>query len=159
MPNVLLPVPHYKQSRDGYCLPVCLQMVLAYLGDERSEAKLAQFLGTKKYGTPLRKAERLREDGYIVQVCGLNQKELETYLNEGLPIIVRLWTDMLDYWSVTTSHVVVVVGYNDTSVLVNDPAFDTAPQSVLWDGFLAAWAEYDETAVVITPNLRFQIDN
>jgi hypothetical protein len=27
-----------------------------------------------------------------------------------------------------------------------------AAQSLLWDGFLAAWAEFDETAVIITPS-------
>ena len=70
-------------------------------------------------------------------------------LNDGLPIIVRVWTAMLDYWPVTTSHVVVVVGYDNTFVFINDPAFAAAPQSVLWDAFLAAWAEYDETAVII----------
>ena len=27
-----LNVPHYPQTDDGYCLPACVQMVLAYLG-------------------------------------------------------------------------------------------------------------------------------
>ena len=118
MPNVLLPAPHYEQSRDGYCLPACVQMVLAYLGDERTEASLVKYLETKEYGTPIRKVENLREDGYRVEVRGLAHGELESYLNDGLPIIVRVWTAMLDYWPVTTSHVVVIVGYDDTSVVL-----------------------------------------
>ena len=150
MPNVLLPVPHFEQSRDGTCLPACVQMVLAYLGDKRTEADLATFLGTKEYGTPIRHAERLRQDGYDVLLRPLTRIELETYINNGLPVIVRVWTAMLDYWTVTTSHVVVVVGYDERLVFLNDPAFTSAPHRVVWDAFLAAWAEYDETAVVIS---------
>ena len=125
-------------------------MVLAYLGDERTETSLAKFLGTKEYGTPIRHADRLVQDGYTVQIRGLSRPELELLLSEGIPLIVRIWTAMLDYWHVTTSHVVVVVGYDDTCVFLNDPAFATAPQPVLWDAFLAAWAEYDETTIIIT---------
>ena len=151
MPNVLLPVPHFEQSRDGTCLPACIQMVLAHLGDKRTEADLAKFLGTKTYGTPIRNAERLQSDGYEVAVREFTRADLEVYLNAGLPVIARVWAAMLDYWQVTTSHVVVVVGYGETSVYLNDPAFATVPQQVVWDAFLATWAEYDETAVVISP--------
>ena len=42
-----------------------------------------------------------------------------------------------------------VVGFDDVQVYLNDPAFANAPQMVLWDSFLAAWAEYDETAILI----------
>lgn len=150
MPNVLLPVPHFEQSRDGSCLPACVQMVLSHLGDERTEANLAKSLGTKEYGTPIRNAERLREEGYGVQVGQLTRTELESYLRDGKPVIVRVWTAMLDYWNVTTSHVVVVVGYDEATVFLNDPAFPKAPQRVVWDAFWAAWAEYDETAVIIS---------
>jgi len=125
-------------------------MVLSYLGDEQTEAELSKWLGTKAYGTPIRNAERLREDGYDVQVRQLTRADLESILEAGTPVIVRVWTTMLDYWHVTTSHVVVVVGYDDRSVFLNDPAFSTIPQQVVWDAFLAAWAEYDETAVIIS---------
>jgi ABC-type bacteriocin/lantibiotic exporter with double-glycine peptidase domain len=125
-------------------------MVLGYLGDERTEADLSKLLGTKEFGTPIRNVERLREDGYEVQVRQLTRTALESYLEAGLPVITRVWTTMLGYWDVTTAHVVVVVGYDDSSVFINDPAFSIVPQQVVWDAFLAAWAEYDETVVVIS---------
>ncbi len=150
MPNVLLPVPQCEQSRDGSCLPACVQMVLSYLGDERSESDLAQMLGTKEYGTPIGNAERLHQEGYDVQVQGLNRQDLIESLDGNIPVIARVWTMMLAYWQVATSHVVVVVGYDDRFVYLNDPSFSSAPKRVLWDAFLAAWAEYDETAVIIT---------
>ena len=149
MPNVLLSVPHFEQSRDGTCLPACVQMVLSFWGDEPTEATLIKQLGTKRYGTPISNAERLRDKRYDVLVGPLTRLELESYLASGRPVITRVWTTMLDYWDSVTSHVVVVVGYNDDVVFLNDPAFATAPIPVLWDAFLAAWAEYDETAVVI----------
>ena len=68
MPNVLLPVPHFEQSHDGFCLPPCEQMVLSHLGDERTEAELSKLLGTKAYGPPIRNAEKLRKYGYGVDV-------------------------------------------------------------------------------------------
>lgn len=56
---------------------------------------------------------------------------------------------MLTYWTEASFHVLVVVGFDDEKVYLNDPAFADAPQVALWDSFLAAWAEYDEAAVVI----------
>ncbi|MCB0088080.1 MAG: C39 family peptidase [Caldilineaceae bacterium] len=31
-----LSVPHFPQQADGYCLPACVQMVMAYWGIDRS---------------------------------------------------------------------------------------------------------------------------
>lgn len=149
MPNVLLPVPHFEQSRDGYCLPACVQMVLAFWGNQYSEKALANVLGTKQYGTPIHNAKRVQKEGHQVTVNSLTKTQLESWLDSGQPVIVRVWTGMLDYWETVTSHVVVVVGYDETAVFLNDPSFAVAPQIVVWDAFLAAWAEYDETAVVI----------
>jgi len=151
MPDVLLPVPVYEQSRDGACLPACVRMVLAFWGDERSEAALAGELGTKAYGTPLFNARRLESDNYSVVVDALTGEELEQYLRQGQPVIARVWTAMLDYWKVASSHVVVVVGFDETHVFLNDPAFPANTRQVHRDAFLAAWAEYDETAIVISP--------
>jgi len=149
MPNVLLSVPHFEQSRDGTCLPACVQMVLSFWGEEVTEARLIQDLGTKRYGTRISNVERLRDKGYDVLVGPLTRSDLESYITSGQSVIARVWTPMLDYWDAVTSHVVVVVGYNDDFVFLNDPAMATAPIPVLWDAFLAAWAEYDETAVVL----------
>jgi len=49
----------------------------------------------------------------------------------------------LHLWADNTSHAVVFVGYDETSVMLNDPAFDTAPQTVAWNEFMLAWSEHD----------------
>lgn len=71
----------------------------------------------------------------------------------GRPVIAQVWPVMLPYWALesTGSHVLVVVGYDDDTVYVNDPAFPTAPHAISHISFLAAWAEYDETSAIIIP--------
>lgn len=149
MPSVLLPVPHFEQSRDGTCLPACVRMVLAYQGDDRTEAEIAALLGTKAYGTPISRVTRLRDWGYLGDIASLSQQELTLHLDRNTPVIVRVWTGFLSHWSQDTSHVVVVVGYDERQALINDPGTAHAPVTVAWDEFLMAWAEFDETSVVI----------
>lgn len=151
MPNALLPLPHFEQSRDGMCLPACVRMLFEYWGRHSSETETARYLETKSFGTAITNVIRIRRLGYQVDFGSLTQEQLETYLISGKPVMARVWTDMLDYWDTATSHVVVVVGFDDTYVYLNDPGFGEFPQRVLWDGFLAAWAEFDETAAVIYP--------
>lgn len=152
MPTVLLPVPHFEQSRDGTCLPACARMVLAHWGQSLAEEELAQILDTKTYGTPISHVERLSRQGYQVEISSLTVEQLKHHLAAEQPLIVRVWTAMLAYWpDEITSHVVVAVGFDETHVFLNDPALTHAPQAVGWDSFLAAWAEFDETAVVIFP--------
>jgi ABC-type bacteriocin/lantibiotic exporter with double-glycine peptidase domain len=126
-------------------------MVLAYWGDEFSEAEIAKRLGTKNFGTPISNIKRLQGLGYQVSLGSLTPDDLKIHLIAGRPVLARVWTVILDYWDTTTSHVVVVRGFDDMHVYVNDPAFAQSPQTVLWDGFLAAWGEFDEIAMVIYP--------
>ncbi len=154
MPNVLLPAPHFEQSRDGACLPACVRMVLAFYGDLRRESDIATQLGTKPYGTPISAVSRITQDRrYVATTVSLTDMLLKSHLDRGNPIIARVWTAMLSGWTVTTSHVLVVIGYDDEGVFVNDPAFAQHPRFVAWDAFLASWAEFDETSVILTPRL------
>ena len=149
MPAVLLPVPHFEQSQHGYCLPACVRMVLAYQNRQMSEQTLAEILGTQPFGTPISNVNKLKAINCQVAFRSFTIAELKNYFQQGLPVIVRVWTGMLTCWAEITFHVVVVVGFDEEQVFLNDPAFATAPQVVLWDSFLAAWAEYDEVGVVL----------
>ncbi len=149
MPDVLLVVPHYKQSRDGLCLPTCSRMVLSYWGQDVSENQLADLLGTEIFGTPLSNVTRLQKWGYQVKVGPITLEQLKNHLLAKQPVIVRVWTAMLDYWTMDTSHVVVATGFDSQAVYLNDPAWAEYPKVVSWTSFLAAWAEFDETGVVI----------
>jgi uncharacterized protein YvpB len=153
MPSVLLPVKHRVQRIDGLCLAVSAQMILEYLGEPASEADLIRRLRIKiPVGTPFPMIERLRSRKIDVQLGALTETQLRRLLEQNRPVICRLWTVMLPYWNdENISHVAVVVGYDDRYVYLNDPAFSTAPQPVVWDGFLAAWVEYDQMAAIIQP--------
>lgn len=149
MPTVLLPVPHFEQSQHGFCLPACVCMVLAHQNQPMSEQQLVKILGTRSFGTPISHVNRLQAYQYQVEFRSFTEAELKAYLLQGVPLIARVWTGMLTYWHEETFHVVVVVGYDDKYLYINDPAFAIAPQNVNWDSFLAAWAEYDEVAIAI----------
>jgi len=47
-------------------------------------------------------------------------------------------------------HDVVVVGFDENVVLVNDPAFPDAPKEVPQEEFLAAWAAADQLMIRIS---------
>ncbi len=150
MPTVLLPVPHFEQSDDGTCLPACARMVLSYWGNEQSESRLSKVLQTRLAGTPISNARHIQKLGFQVLVKTLTREELETHLTEKKPVIARVWTAMFDYWTMATSHVVVVIGFDSENVYINDPSLSIGSLPISWNAFLAAWAEYDEIAVIIT---------
>ncbi len=116
MPIVLLPVPHFEQSDDGYCLPACVRMVLAYQGQQLSEQELVESLGTQPFGTPISRVTELQNNQRLVEFRSFSEAELKHYLSRGLPLIARVWTGMLTYWPEETFHVVVVIGYDNREV-------------------------------------------
>lgn len=109
-------------------------------------------LGSHDFGTPIFNVEKLRRQGYQVEFGSLTVEQLKAHLLAGRPVIARVWTKNLDYWQEEeTSHVVVVVGFDDTRVYLNDPTSQEILQPTTWKSFLAAWAEFYETAAVIFP--------
>lgn len=149
MPSILLPVPHYPQTGKHNCLPACARMVLGYLGLSATEEELAVQLGTTPLGTTGRNLLRLQDYLLSVVYGPLTISLLKTELNQSRPVIVLVSTIFLDYWQRDTAHAVVVVGYDDDHLFLNDPAFANAPQTVTVDGILAAWGEFDFLAGVV----------
>ena len=150
MPSVLLPVPHYQQIGKYYCLPACARMVLSYLGLPATEEEVAARLGSTPIGTSGRYLLRLQSASLSVEYGPLTLSLLKTELDQNRPVIVLVSSIFLDYWQIDTAHAVVVVGYDDDWLFLNDPAFTDAPQTASVDGFLAAWGEFDYLAGVIT---------
>ena len=81
MPNTLLSVPHFEQSRDGMCLPACSRMILAYWRHNLSERKLARLLKTDSWGTPISNIQLLSKLRYDVDFGSFSQDKLLTHLN------------------------------------------------------------------------------
>ncbi len=149
MPINLLPVPHYKQSRSGACLPASVRMVLNFLGRPTSEANLARRLGTQAFGTPAPNLHRLERLGFLTTYESVTLETLRANLEAGTPCLVFVRTGDLPYWDENTSHVMVAIGLDDETIYVNDPAFDIAPQAIPLDYFLLAWSEFDHRCGII----------
>jgi ABC-type bacteriocin/lantibiotic exporter with double-glycine peptidase domain len=149
MPNAWLPVPAYKQSRDGRCLPACARMILAYFDDERSEDDLARLLQSRSFGTAANHIRLISRLGYTVTFEQGTEADLQRHLARNLPCIIFLKTDTLPHWATEDSHAAVLVGVTPELVYLNDPAFDQNPQAVPLPNFLLAWSEFDYAYAVI----------
>jgi ABC-type bacteriocin/lantibiotic exporter with double-glycine peptidase domain len=125
-------------------------MVLSYLGQPVGEAELASRLGTTELGTPGSRLLRLNSAVVQVEFGPLTLSLVYDRLDGGTPVIALARTLFLDYWQADLAHAVVVVGYDDQHLLVNDPAFQDAPQHATPTGFLAAWGEFDYLCGVIS---------
>jgi len=151
MPKDYLPVPHYKQSAGGQCLPACARMVLAYLGRELEEAQIARVVHSRSFGTPAPNIRYLESLGVSVTFGQLSLSRLRTYMRRGIPCILFVQVGELPYSQSEGFHAVVAVGLEKQTIYINDPAFDVAPQSVPLDHFMLAWSEFEYEFAVITP--------
>ena len=84
--NNPLDVLHYPQVDDGYCLPACVQMVLAYLGLPSTQDRLARELDVRPpLGAPASSVIRLRSDVLDVTFTSGSLNDLRSHLAQGHP--------------------------------------------------------------------------
>jgi len=126
-------------------------MVLAHYGRLCTEEELRRHLATGPHGTRARELFRIGSLGFDVQVESSSLAQLGSALAAGVPPIVFVETTYLDYWQTRCDHVVVVVGLDATTVLLNDPFFDSAPQQTALAGFQSAWAVNEHLTAFIRP--------
>jgi hypothetical protein len=126
-------------------------MVLAHNGQARTEEEVRQHLGTGPGGTRARDLLLVASLGFEVRVETSTLVQLAEALAAGVPPIVFLETSFLDYWKTRCDHVAVLIGLNLTTVSLNDPYFDTAPQQISLAAFEAAWASNEHLAAFIRP--------
>jgi ABC-type bacteriocin/lantibiotic exporter with double-glycine peptidase domain len=124
-------------------------MVLAHYGRTYAEEELRQLLGTAVHGTRARNLFLLEPLGFTVQLETFSLAQLGAALATGIPPLAFLESSFLDYWSTRCDHVAVVVGLEVTTVSLNDPYFDTAPQQTSLAGFQSAWAANEHLAALI----------
>ena len=148
MPIDWLPVPALSQSRPGRCLPACARMILAYLGDDRTEDELARLLKSHPAGTASRNIRRLESWGYQVEYGQTSLARLHEYLTADLPPIIFVQTGSLNYWQENVNHAIVLVALTSEHATVIDPEFDL-PQTVPLSHFLLAWSDFDYSFAVI----------
>jgi len=150
MPKDWLPVPHYRQSADGRCLPACVRMVLAYLGRELEEAQIAKVLRSYSFGTPAPNVRHLESLNVSVTLGQMSVSRLQAYLQRGIPCIIFVQAGELPYSESEGFHAVVVVGLSEQTAYINDPALDTGPQPIPIDDLRLAWSEFEYEGAIIT---------
>ena len=185
--ETILPVPFRYQEKDYYCGPACLQMVFSYYGRSISQSEIAcaaRTIGFPVYGTfpdELRRAAQFSNSsmsmgdqlpsnitGYTSQplgcsafeTSGTNLTVLESFLEQGKPIILCMWYDS----SHVEGHFRVAIGYNQTDIFMQDPY-----NKPLWGGayggpvtalniseFMDLWSYSDYWALYVSPwNVTF----
>ena len=152
MSNDLLQVPHRLQLADGYCLPACVQMVLAYWGIEQDQRILAVQMETiADGGTPGPRVKRLQSRRLNVTYGEGEISDLQSAIQRGIPPIALVLTSELPYWDTSTAHAVVVVGIDDASVWVNDPGQPEHPIKISRGDFQLAWDEMVNRYAILEP--------
>lgn len=150
MPRFSIPVPHRPQELDYSGCPAYVRMVLAFYGAEHAERDLRILLKTRMAGTgAVNVMLRLPELGFTATVARATSYELEQAVREGRPCIAQVFTEHLHCWDMNWMHDVVVVGFDENVVLVNDPAFLDAPKEVPREEFVSAWATADRLMIKI----------
>ncbi|MCB9430656.1 MAG: C39 family peptidase [Ardenticatenaceae bacterium] len=145
-------VPHFQQKANGYCLPACVQMVWGYWGVVASQDEIAKLLGMRHYfGIPMSQIKRLETSGLTVVFDQGTARELENWLNRGVPVVVFLQAGELPYWQGEIfQHAVVAVGMDEQFIWLLDPALtDSNSVSTPLDDFMLAWGEMDYSFAVL----------
>ncbi|MDZ7363198.1 MAG: cysteine peptidase family C39 domain-containing protein [candidate division KSB1 bacterium] len=77
--------------------------------------------------------------------------DLQEYLETKLqPCIVTVGTRALPHWNEADNlHAVIVHGFDDVHIFINDPYFDDREFPVPIEAFLAAWSETENFAITI----------
>ena len=150
----LINLPYSRQVEEGYCLPACTQMALAYLGVHRSQHELARQLGVQRYvGAPASHLLRLRSPEIDV-FFGVEAEidRIHRWLTRGSPVIAFVQTSQLAHWGgETAQHAVIIVGITDRSVYLLDPAQSEGIITVPVEEFWLAWDEMGLMFGVIAP--------
>ncbi len=156
MPAPWLSVPHHKQRHRADCLAACVAMVLDYErlfswdAPTRYSHLLKHLNIAPDLGAPASNINNLTDLGIaaIYRHAG-TMEDLAKHINESIPCIAFVNTLHLSYWTEATRHAVVVVGLDAERIYLNDPFFDTAPQTVAKLEFMLAWDEMDNTYAIL----------
>ena len=82
--------------------------------------------------------------------------ELRQLIEQGVPVIVLIWTEPLAYWNDACMHAVIVTGFDAEVILVQDAAFSDYPIRIPVDQFEIGWAYSRQLSIQIE---RHSADN
>ena len=140
----ILNITHSRQETETGCLAACAQMVLDFLGIQRSQDELAsQMHSIPHVGTVGRNILNLQSPGLHVIYTHGTLEHLRLWLSQEVPVIALVQTVELPYWDkMEARHAVVVVGLDEENVYLLDPARAPEVITVSRGDFALAWEEW-----------------
>jgi len=120
-------------------------MVLAYLGLPATQEHLARELDVRPpLGAPASNVIRLRSDSLNVTFASGSLNGLRSHLMQNSPPVVFVQAAELPHWQDHVSqHAIVVVGIDEQTVQILDPAAGASPIPVPIGDFMLAWSDLD----------------
>jgi hypothetical protein len=125
-------------------------MALRQQGIVIPQARLARLMDITDYGAPLSRILRLAQWNIPVTLQTGDDTAIKAWIDVQRAVIAFVATGQLPYWDFNVQHALLIVGYDETEVFINDPAFVDAPQRSPWGDFLLAWDELDSTYAVLS---------
>jgi ABC-type bacteriocin/lantibiotic exporter with double-glycine peptidase domain len=147
----MITVPHFAQEKDKTCVPASVRMILAHLGIARSEREIAALLGATPDGTFVMNIENLVRWGLKVWIGALSVEALKENIDKNIPVLVIVKLNLVAelYANGNRNHTLIVVGYDETEVYVNDALSSEFPTTISWERFLAAWDAFGNFSAII----------
>ena len=149
-PTILHDVSHRQQLHDGDCLAACVAMILDTLDHPVEYAALLRLLRIRAYGAPASNVRLLSALGFDVIYSMTDLSGLAALLRQGHPAILFVRTGELPYWSYSTDHALLCVGYDEHYFYVHDPHLEAGPTQVQRGDLELAWLEHDFRYAVVT---------
>jgi ABC-type bacteriocin/lantibiotic exporter with double-glycine peptidase domain len=126
-------------------------MLLDYYQRPVPYPRLLSLLHIGPIGAPRRNILRLSALGLDVVYHETTLPMLARDLRQRHPVIAFVDTAELPYWHFASNHAIVVIGVTPEQVIVNDPAFNTAPHTISHGDFGLAWLNCDNACAVVMP--------
>lgn len=120
-----LSIPHRRQVNDYMCGPATLQMVLAFLGEQKTQRSIRKLMMVSPKELQTKSADNnkmvraIQRAGFYAYVNDhSNIDELKSFINQGYPVVINYIEPSND-----DGHFAVVKGYNPLlkTIILNDP--------------------------------------
>lgn len=149
--NIVLPVGHMRQHNGYSCGPYALKIVLDYHEDELGIREIMRLTKCTHEGTlhkDLKQALKKLKWDYI-EKDDASIEEIESFIRKGLPVIVDYQDHYIGRRQKDESHFAVVIGYNERSLVLSDPALDTQYKMISKRKFKKLWFGEDKPGKII----------
>lgn len=128
-------------------------MLLNFLGDPIEEVTVRDLIGTNRKGTSAINIIMLNASlpKIKAELQHWSLAKLQKFLeSKRQPCIVAVKTNLLPYWKGKAGrHAVVIHGFDDKRVFINDPYYKDKEFRVKIKAFMAAWSALGNIAITI----------